>query len=102
VRSAFRLTRQAADARDELRAIVALGFATKKIASKQEIPDMSYRAQYLGDGNYPSKTADCEPLHVTPVPAPSIAIVKNPKSQTVPFGERRGSASRSRTPATRC
>jgi uncharacterized repeat protein (TIGR01451 family) len=48
--------------------------------------DMSYRAEYLGDANYPARTAACEPLHVTPVPAPSIAIVKNPKSQTVAVG----------------
>ncbi len=45
--------------------------------------DMSYQAEYLGDANYPARTGACEPLTVTPVPQPAIAIVKNPKSQTV-------------------
>jgi len=48
--------------------------------------DMSYQAEYLGDANYPARTGACEPLTVTPVPAPAIAIVKNPKSQTVLVG----------------
>ena len=48
--------------------------------------DMSYQAEYLGDANYPAHTGACEPLTVTPAPAPSIAIVKNPKSQTVAIG----------------
>jgi uncharacterized repeat protein (TIGR01451 family) len=48
--------------------------------------DMSYRAEYLGDANYPARTGACEPLTVTPVPNPLIAIVKNPKSQTVAVG----------------
>jgi len=48
--------------------------------------DMSYQAEYLGDANYPARTGACEPLTVTPVPAPAIAIVKNPKSQTVAVG----------------
>jgi len=48
--------------------------------------NMSYRAEYLGDANYPARTGACEPLTVTPVPAPAIAIVKNPKSQTVAVG----------------
>jgi len=47
---------------------------------------MSYAAEYLGDANYPARTGACEPLTVTPVPAPAIAIVKNPKSQTVARG----------------
>jgi len=47
---------------------------------------MSYAAEYLGDANYPARTGACEPLTVTPVPAPAIAIVKNPKSQTVAVG----------------
>ena len=48
--------------------------------------DMSYQAEYLGDANYPARTGACEPLTVTPAPAPAIAIVKNPKSQTVAAG----------------
>ena len=48
--------------------------------------DMSYQAEYLGDANYPARTGACEPLTVTPVPQPAIAIVKNPKSQTVAVG----------------
>jgi uncharacterized repeat protein (TIGR01451 family) len=48
--------------------------------------NMSYRADYLGDANYPARSGACEPLTVTPVPAPAIAIVKNPKSQTVAVG----------------
>jgi uncharacterized repeat protein (TIGR01451 family) len=48
--------------------------------------NMSYKADYLGDANYPARSGACEPLTVTPVPAPAIAIVKNPKSQTVAVG----------------
>jgi len=48
--------------------------------------NMSYQAEYLGDANYPARTGACEPLTVTPVPAPAIAIVKNPKNQTVAVG----------------
>jgi uncharacterized repeat protein (TIGR01451 family) len=48
--------------------------------------DMSYQAEYLGDANYPARTGACEPLTVTPVPQPAIAIVKNPKSQTTAIG----------------
>jgi uncharacterized repeat protein (TIGR01451 family) len=47
---------------------------------------MSYLAEYPGDVNYPPATGACEPLTVTPVPAPAIAIVKNPAKQTVAFG----------------
>jgi len=55
---------------------------------------MSYQAEYLGDANYPARTAACEPLTVTPIPptippvspAPAIGIVKNPKGQTVAVG----------------
>ncbi len=50
------------------------------------VSDMSYRADYLGDANYPARSGACEPLTVTPVPAPTIAIVKNPKAQTVAVG----------------
>ena len=48
--------------------------------------DMSYQAEYLGDANYPAHTGACEPLTVTLQAAPSIAIVKNPKSQTTAVG----------------
>jgi hypothetical protein len=48
--------------------------------------NMSYRAEYAGDANYPARAGECEPLTVTPVPAPAIAIVKNPKGQTVAVG----------------
>jgi uncharacterized repeat protein (TIGR01451 family) len=47
---------------------------------------MSYAADYSGDANYPPRTGACESLTVTPVPAPSLSIVKNPKSQTVAVG----------------
>jgi len=50
------------------------------------VADMSYRADYPGDANYGPVTAACEPLTVTPVPAPAITIVKNPARQTVAFG----------------
>jgi uncharacterized repeat protein (TIGR01451 family) len=50
------------------------------------VSNMSYRADYLGDVNYPARSGACEPLAVTAVPAPAIAIVKNPKSQTVAVG----------------
>jgi len=48
--------------------------------------NISYRADYLGDVNYPARSGACEPLVVTPAPTPAIAIVKNPKSQTVAVG----------------
>jgi uncharacterized repeat protein (TIGR01451 family) len=48
--------------------------------------NMSYSGEYLGDANYPARSGACEPLTVTPVPAPAIAIVKNPKGQTVAVG----------------
>jgi uncharacterized repeat protein (TIGR01451 family) len=50
------------------------------------VSDMSYRAEYLGDANYPARLGACEPLDVTPVSNPAIAIVKNPKSQAVASG----------------
>jgi uncharacterized repeat protein (TIGR01451 family) len=50
------------------------------------VTNMSYSADYSGDANYPAHSGACEPLTVTPVPAPKIAIVKNPKSQTVAGG----------------
>jgi len=56
--------------------------------------NISYRADYLGDVNYPARAGACEPLTVTPAPAPAIAIVKNPKSQTVAVGGTATSRSR--------
>jgi uncharacterized repeat protein (TIGR01451 family) len=48
--------------------------------------NMSYRADYVGDANFPARTGACEPLTVNPVQQPAIAIVKNPKGQTVNSG----------------
>jgi len=65
---------------------VALTAANPSVADSDAFAvtaDMSYQAVYSGDANYPARTGACEPLTVTPVPAPAIAIVKNPKSQTV-------------------
>ena len=50
------------------------------------IANLSYRTDYLGNANYPAATGACEPLPVTPVPAPAVAIVKNPATQSVPVG----------------
>ena len=48
---------------------------------------MSYRADYSGDVTYPARAGACEPLVVSiPVSHPAIAIVKNPKLQTVAKG----------------
>ena len=48
--------------------------------------DMSFRVEYKGDGNYPARLADCEPLAVTALASPGIAIVKNPKLQSIAVG----------------
>jgi uncharacterized repeat protein (TIGR01451 family) len=45
--------------------------------------NLSYRADYLGNAAFPPATGACEPLTVTPAPAPALAIVKNPARQTV-------------------
>jgi large repetitive protein len=50
------------------------------------IANLSYRADYLGNANYPAATGACEPLTVMPVPAPALAIVKNPATQSVAVG----------------
>ncbi|MFL6007695.1 MAG: Ig-like domain repeat protein [Gaiellaceae bacterium] len=50
------------------------------------VGNTSYQVEYLGDANYPARTAACEPLTVTPLPAPGITIVKNPKSQSIAAG----------------
>jgi uncharacterized repeat protein (TIGR01451 family) len=47
---------------------------------------ISYKADYLGDANYPSRSGGCEPLTVAPAEAPQIAIDKSPKWQVVRFG----------------
>jgi uncharacterized repeat protein (TIGR01451 family) len=47
---------------------------------------ISYKAEYLGDANYPARTGVCERLTVTPVPTPAIAIVTKPKNQKVAVG----------------
>jgi uncharacterized repeat protein (TIGR01451 family) len=46
---------------------------------------MSYKADYLGDANYPTRSGACEPLTVAPVESPGIALVKSPKWQVVRF-----------------
>jgi uncharacterized repeat protein (TIGR01451 family) len=45
----------------------------------------SYKADYLGDANYPTRSGACEPLTVAPVESPGIALVKDPKWQVVRF-----------------
>src|SRR5207248_4288911 len=68
---------------------VALATAAPSTAISDDFAptgNISYAAEYLGDANYPAHTGACEPLTVTPVPAPAIAIVKNPKGQTVSVG----------------
>jgi len=45
----------------------------------------SYKADYLGDANYPTRSGACEPLTVAPVESPGIALVKSPKWQVVRF-----------------
>jgi uncharacterized repeat protein (TIGR01451 family) len=47
---------------------------------------MSYKSEYLGDANYPTRSGACEPLTVTPAESPEIALVKSPKWQLVRFG----------------
>jgi uncharacterized repeat protein (TIGR01451 family) len=47
---------------------------------------MSYRADYVGDANYPARSGGCEPLTVAPAEAPQIAIDKSPEWQVVRFG----------------
>jgi uncharacterized repeat protein (TIGR01451 family) len=47
---------------------------------------ISYKADYSGDANYPAGSGACEPLTVHVQPNPAIAIVKNPKSQSIPVG----------------
>jgi uncharacterized repeat protein (TIGR01451 family) len=50
------------------------------------IANMSYRADVVGNAAFPAATGACEPLAVTPVPVPALAIVKNPAKQSVPVG----------------
>jgi uncharacterized repeat protein (TIGR01451 family) len=71
---------------DQTVALTAGAPSTALSADFAPTANMSYKAEYLGDANYPARSGACEPLTVTPVPAPAIAIVKNPKSQTVAVG----------------
>jgi uncharacterized repeat protein (TIGR01451 family) len=73
-------------ATDQTVALTAGAPSTALSADFAPTANMSYKADYLGDANYPARSGACEPLTVTPVPAPAIAIVKNPKSQTVAVG----------------
>jgi uncharacterized repeat protein (TIGR01451 family) len=50
------------------------------------VGNTSYQVEYLGDANYPPRTAACEPLTVTPLANPGITIVKNPKAQSIAAG----------------
>ena len=87
---------------DQSVALTAGSPSTALSADFAPTANMSFKADYLGDANYPARSGACEPLTVTPAPAPAIAIVKNPKSQTVAVGGRRRSRSRSRMLGTRC
>ena len=73
-------------ATDQTVALTAGSPSTALSADFAPTANMSFKADYLGDANYPARSGACEPLTVTPVPAPAIAIVKNPKSQTVAVG----------------
>jgi uncharacterized repeat protein (TIGR01451 family) len=73
-------------ATDQTVALTAGAPSTALSADFAPTANMSFKADYLGDANYPARSGACEPLTVTPVPAPAIAIVKNPKSQTVAVG----------------
>ena len=73
-------------ATDQTVALTAGSPSTALSADFAPTANMSYKADYQGDANYPARSGACEPLTVTPVPSPGIAIVKNPKSQTVPVG----------------
>jgi uncharacterized repeat protein (TIGR01451 family) len=71
---------------DQTVALTAGSASTANSADFAPTAGMSFRVQYLGDGNYPARTADCEPLAVTPLLAPGIAIVKDPKGQSLAVG----------------
>ena len=73
-------------ATDQTVALTAGSPSTAVSADFAPTANISFKADYLGDANYPARSGACEPLTVTPVPAPAIAIVKNPKSQTVAVG----------------
>jgi uncharacterized repeat protein (TIGR01451 family) len=73
---------------DQIVSLTAGNPSTAESDSFAPIANLSYRADYSGDANYPVRQGACEALTVTPVPHPAIAIVKNPKSQTVPRGGR--------------
>src|SRR5207247_744560 len=71
---------------DQTVALTAGAPSTAVSADCAPTSNISFKADYQGDANYPARSGACEPLTVTPVPAPAIAIVKNPKSQTVAQG----------------
>jgi len=71
---------------DQTVALTAGAPSTAVSADFAPTSNISFKADYQGDANYPARSGACEPLTVTPVPAPAIAIVKNPKSQTVAQG----------------
>ena len=75
---------------DETVALAADG--TAETSTFTATADMSYRADYAGNANYPARSGACEPLSVTSgggggnPGTPAIAITKNPKEQTVASG----------------
>ncbi len=78
---------------DQTVAIAADG--TAETSAFTATANMSYKADYQGDNNYPARSGACEPLTVTTSPTPptppsssnpAIAITKNPKEQSVAAG----------------
>jgi len=76
---------------DETVALAADG--TAETSSFTATANMSYKADYAGNANYPARSGACEPLSVTSggggggsPGTPAIAITKNPKEQTVQSG----------------
>ena len=75
---------------DETVALAADG--TAETSSFTATANMSYKADYAGNANYPARSGACEPLSVTSgggggsPGTPAIAITKNPKEQTVQRG----------------
>jgi uncharacterized repeat protein (TIGR01451 family) len=70
---------------------VALGAdGTAETSSFTATANMSYKADYAGNANYPARSGACEPLQVSSgggsPGTPAIAITKNPKEQTVAKG----------------
>jgi hypothetical protein len=72
---------------------VALGAdGTAETSAFTATANMSYKADYAGNANYPARSGACEPLQVTSgggggsPGTPAIGITKNPKEQTVQSG----------------